>query len=139
MSKKDNMTKAELIAEIEKNEQLEEQRQNELEQAKAEAKAANDRADRIAAETEQTLKGSVSTAPATSQQPNAIPSEPQPSPDGKTHFHSRFRQYQVPGVKFFDHRFITDDNQTVEQLKKHPAYGSEFWISFAPGESKKAA
>jgi hypothetical protein len=132
MSKKDNMTKAELVAELDAKEQ-------ELEAANAAKEAAEKQANKILAETEHALKnGAANTAP---KQAAAKPSPkqvPAPSPDGKWHFHSQFRRYRVPGATFFEHRFTTDDASVAGTLQKHSAFGREFWLTFIP-EDKKAA
>lgn len=140
MTSKDNRTKAELVAELDAKEQELEAQQKELEAAKAAKEEAESRADRIQQETESALsaQGSKQSAkPATATA--AAPGDPAPSPDGRYHFHSRYRQYQVPGAKFFNNVFATADETVVDQLKSHKAFGSEFWLTFVPGDSKKAA
>lgn len=51
-----------------------------------------------------------------------------PAEDNQTHFCARFKSYRARTVAFVNHRFSTDDPKTVEKLKKHPAFGNEFWI-----------
>ena len=140
MTSKDNRTKAELAAELDAKEQALEAQQKELEQAKAAKEEAEKRADRVLAETEQAQGASDASQPGAPVLASAAaPGEPAPSPDGRYHFHSRYRQYQIPGVKFFDNRFATGDETVVDRLKSHRAFGSEFWLTFVPGDSKKAA
>ena len=132
MTSKDNRTKAELIAELDAKEQ-------ELEAANAAKEAAEKQANKILAETEHVLKnGAVNTAPTQAAGKPSSKQDPAPSPDGNWHFHSQFGRYRVPGADFFEHRFATDDASVADKLNQHPAYGHEFWLTFAPGDQKAA-
>ncbi len=138
MTSKDRMNKAELIAELDAKEQELEAQQKELvakeQQLNAQQKELEKaKADSSINPTDVTQPSKPVTAS------SSAPGDPAPSPDGKYHFHSRYRQYRVPGAKFFGNRFATDDETVVEKLKRHGAFGSEFWLTFVPGDAKQAA
>lgn len=70
-----------------------------------------------------------SEPPENTNESSATPKASTPSvEDNQTHFCARYKAYRARGVAFVNHRFSTDDLKIVEKLKKHPAFGNEFWV-----------
>jgi hypothetical protein len=140
MTSKDNRTKAELIADLEAKEQEIEAKEKEVEDAKAKQLDAEKRADRVMQEAEAVIKqGGGASAPSPAVVANVAKAGPSTSPDDNFHFTSKFKQYRVPGAEFHNNRFVTPDEELVEKLKLHAAFGNEFWLEHVPAQTASAA
>lgn len=127
MTSKDSMKKDELIAALNEAEGREDQLKKDLD-------AANTRAADAQAELEKAKQRQTTTAPAKASTPasGSPKDKPGASPDGRTHYISRFTRYKAGDVLFENNRFATDDPAVIDRLASHPACGNEFWVSLVP-------
>ena len=127
MTSKDKMNKNELIAALDEAEGREEQLRKDLDEANARAADAQ-------AELEKAKQKQAATPVARAAAPagGSPKDKPGASPDGRTHYISRFTRYKAGDVLFENNRFATDEPAVIQRLASHPAFGNEFWIALSP-------
>lgn len=140
MTARSQMKKDELIAELDQTEQKLEEAAKSNEAQRAENESLKQQIAQLEANGA-VAKEAVEQAPAGQAALNSLgklkPGEVGESPDGRTHFHSFSGRYRLPVgkdsyAKFEGNRYATEDPETIAQLKKHPAFNREFWVTLEP-------
>ena len=138
MTSKDKMKKDELIAELDKVEAERDSLKSSNEELGTTVASLKEQIQKLESDVKEaaTVVSSKAGDAAMESLGKITKGEAGTSPDGCTHFHSFSASYRIPVgnkyVKFDGNRFASDDARIVSALKRHPAFGLEFWVTLEP-------